>query len=41
VLTLITTPVIYVCLDGLANRRRRRNTAPRAAPGAALRELPA
>lgn len=43
VLTLITTPVIYVCLDGLANRRRR--TAPRGAPRAAhpgtLRELPA
>jgi multidrug efflux pump len=39
VLTLITTPVIYVCLDGMANRRRRRS--PRAAAGGTLRELPA
>jgi len=35
-LTLITTPVVYVCLDRLANRRRnRRGPQPR------LRELPA
>jgi multidrug efflux pump len=37
-LTLITTPVVYVCLDRLATRRR---SVRRAAPNAPLYELPA
>ena len=36
ILTLITTPVVYVCLDRLAERRRERRDRRRR-----LRELPA